>query len=175
MPDADTSLHVREGLSFNERPKKSRWWLVGHAAHGLIVWLSLMVTFRLVDGHFDHWFAFALLPVALSSILQYWVSHGFPKVATERDGLRVRGRLVSFDQIRSIKAQKNGTDYAVITFGVYGADGQVTLLAPQDCSPPEFRQLLAELAAKAGVELDLVRDGPAKKTRLPKQARMAKA
>jgi hypothetical protein len=175
MEKADTTRLIIEGLVFNEPAKKSRWLFVVYLVQPLLVLGAFAGVTKVVDGEVNTILLLALLPVYSTSVLRYWVSHGFPQVVIEKEGLRVRNRLVRFDQIRSITAQKNGTDYAVVTFGVYGAEGQLTLLARQEWSHPAFRTLIAELAVKAGVELDLVRDAPAKKVRLPKQARLASA
>jgi hypothetical protein len=178
MPDvvASTSqsaigeARLQPGLAFNKRPQRG-WRGVLALAIATPVTASLtLIGFRALVGEpvfsaTELWLAPVVLCTTIASMLSYHYG-GHPQVVVEEDGLRVKNRLIRFEQIRAIEARKVSTSFAVVTIADGDRTGRLTLFAP--CASVQYREILFELAARAGIELTLKPEVKERSSRIPR-------
>lgn len=166
---ATSEAHLKLGLTFNKPARRNQPLLLLFAlGYPTLLLATIGAAGTLTGKPFFSATMLALAPASyISGIVSAFVNRiGQPVVVVEKDGLRVKKRLIRFEQIRSIEARKVSTNFAVVTFADADRTGRLTLLAP--CNFVQYRELLSELADKAGVELTLKPEVKERASRIPR-------
>lgn len=142
-------IRFEEGLAFHKRSLAHWFWLVPlTVANGVYFWLMVS---RAVDGGalFVWRDLLILFPAGFLVVLLalWWI---IPIVRVTADGLRVRGKLVRFEEIRSIDMEEKNSRFAVLTVG---ENRRISLYNQQDWEQSSFDGAITDLANKAGVKI----------------------